>query len=448
LNAAIGAASAQGGGRVMLPYGNHPFTQISLPQDVRLVGHARGGTTLRSEQAQAVITIAGDGAGLEDMTLDGVNLNVGSIGVLGVGRDRVFLSNVIIKRFAQGLLMRGGEQPSFRQLYVENCTKGVDLRGDRDALFTATGGPLLDAIWDGGRVASCTTEGLRLSFEDDPVTRVTIRGVRFETNTGSTCIINGARVTTFEACRWTGNTANFVVTDDNDLSRIEENTIQQMLVWNSSFVGGSLSFNGDCEDIRFDGCDFSDVDWVLSVPRFPILLLDSTEDSLTTATGALDRLMRDSSFKRGEFPGVTTDATFTTAWQTELDPGDVLRVNARILGRQRNGEAFASYQVRAIYNRPGSTLSYVSASATPVAGTVVTGATSTAEGRVVAVSGTTSGTITLRSITGAFTNGEALSFSDGKSATSSSTLTPAGRVRSSSALTGSRSAGRCRSDRR
>jgi len=84
LTAAIGAAAAQGGGQVMLPAGNFPFTQLSLPQDVILVGKGRGATTLRSEQAQEVITIAGNGAGLRGMTLDGVNLNTGSIGVFAV----------------------------------------------------------------------------------------------------------------------------------------------------------------------------------------------------------------------------------------------------------------------------------------------------------------------------------------------------------------------------
>jgi hypothetical protein len=424
LDAAIGAASAQGGGLVRLPVGNWTFTQISLPQDVVLVGQGRGATTLRSEQAQAVVTIGGDGAGLQNLTLDGVNLNVGSIGVLGIGRDRVVLDNVIIKRFAQGILLRGGDNARFRELYVQNCTKAADLRGDRDALFTNTGGPLRDLFWDGGAIEACVTEGLRLSFEDDPVLRSTIRGVRFATNVGPAVALNGCRVTTFEACRWTANAANFAVTDDNDLSRVAENTIQQLQVRNSSFAGGTLTFNGLCEDVRFEGCDFADVDWVLSVPTLPILLVDCIEDSAVTATGAIDRLMRSSSFKVGEFPGVTTDANWTTAWSSELEPGDVLRLRGRVIARQRNGTNLASYEIVATYTRPGSTLTYASASATPVVGSVVTGGTSGASARVVAVSGTNVGTVTLRSIEGAFINAEALTFSGGVTATASSTLTP------------------------
>jgi hypothetical protein len=75
--------------------------------------------------------------------------------------------------------------------------------------------------------------------------------------------------------------------------------------------------------------------------------------------------------------------------------------------------------------RPGSVLNYVSASATPVVGTIVQGGTSGAVGRVVAQSGAATGTITLRDIDGAFINGEALTFSDAKTATTSSTLIPA-----------------------
>lgn len=424
LAAAIGVAAAQGGGRVMLPYGNYPFTQLSLPQDVRLVGHGRGATTLRSEEADAVITISGDGAGLIDMTLDGVNLNAGSIGILAIGRDRVTLDNVIIKRFATGLTMRGGEKARFRRAFVQNCATGADLRGDRDALLSSTGGPLLDLEWDGGSVETCTTAGLRLSFEDDPVTAAVIRGVHFDSNTGDAVVVNGARMSTFETCRWSDNTVNMTVDDDDDTSRIDENTIQQLIARNCRFDGGELAFNGLCEDVRFESCDFADVDWTLSVPTLPILLLDCTEDSASTASGALDRLMRESSHKRGEFPGVTTDATWTTAWQSELEPGEIMRIRARVLGRRRDGEEWFSSGLTASFQRTGSSLAFAAASATLVAGTVVTGGTSGATARVSAVSGTTSGTIVLRDITGAFVNGEALTFSDGKSATASSTLVP------------------------
>jgi hypothetical protein len=429
LDAAIGAAAAQGGGRVLLPFGNWEFTQISLPQDVVLVGHGRGATILRSQQTTAVVTIAGDGAGLMGLTLDGLNLNAGSIGVLGIGRNRIILENIIIKRFAQGILLRGGDMPRFRELYVQNCTKGADLRGDRDALFTGTGGPLRGMSWEGGAVETCATEGLRLSFEDDPVLRSTVRGVQFGLNTGPAVILNGCRVTTFDGCSWEGNLANLQVTDDNDLSRADENTVQQVVVLNSSMSGGTLSFNGLCEDIRFEGCDFSDVDWVLSVPTLPILLLDCTEDSLSTATGALDRLMRNRSHKIGEFPGVTTDGNWTTAWQLEIDPGEVLRVRARVIGRRRDGTAWYSGGLQATFFRFGSTLSFAQATAgTPVIGTVVSGATSGAEARVIDVSGISSGTLTLRSISGDFINGEALAFSDGKSAAAASGLTPGNAV--------------------
>ncbi len=424
LDAAIGAASAQGGGRVRLPAGNWAFTAFTLPQNVVLQGHARGATTLRSEQTSAVCTIGGDGAGLMDLTLDGVNLNSGSIGILAVGRDRVFLDNVIVKRFASGIVMRGGEDARFREAYVQNCATGADIRGDRDAMLSNTGGPALDLLWDGGSVETCTTLGLRFSFEDDPVQRMTVRGVAFLSNTGPAVTVNGARDVLLDACLWTGNTVNIAVTDDNDLSRVDENTVQQVTVRRGSLTSGQNTFNGLCEDVRFEGCNLSDIDWILSVPTNPILLLDCTEDTLSTSTGATGRLMRRSSFHRGEFPGVTTDASYTTAWSQDLEPGEVIRVRARVLGRQRNGEHRASGELIATFYRPGSVLSFGSASATPVVGTVVVGDTSGAQGRVVAMTGTSSGTLTLRDIAGDFVNGEGLTFSDAKTASATSTLAP------------------------
>ncbi|MBU8540180.1 right-handed parallel beta-helix repeat-containing protein [Falsiroseomonas tokyonensis] len=423
LDAAIGAAAAQGGGSVLLPPGDLPFLSWTLPQGVVLVGRGRDSTVLRSDQTTAVCTIGGDRAGLRDLKLDGVNANTGSFGVLSIGQNDLILDNVAIDRFATGIAMRGGDRARFIRLHVFLCAVGVDIRGDRDALLSNTGGPIFDLLWDQGVISSCTSEGIRLSFEDDPVNRVEIRGVQFRLNSTGV-FVNGARDVLLHRCVFFDNDIHLAVQDDSDLSREDENTVQQLTVQHSRVDDGQLTFNGLCEDVRFERTEFVNASFVLSVPTFPILLVDCTEDADTTSTGAIARLMRDSSFKRGEFPGVTTDNAYTTAWSRELEPGEVIRVRSRILGRQRDGGNWGSGEVVATYSRPGSALPYDLASATPVVGTIVTGNTSGAVARVAGVTGATSGTLSLRDIAGAFINGEGLTFSDAKTATATSTLTP------------------------
>ena len=82
---------------ITLPPGTYEFNTLSLPQGVVLQGVEVGGTVLRSTQTQAVVTIAGNRAGLADLTLDGVNLGVGSIGVVADGRTDMILRDVIVK---------------------------------------------------------------------------------------------------------------------------------------------------------------------------------------------------------------------------------------------------------------------------------------------------------------------------------------------------------------
>lgn len=421
LNAAIGAAAGQSGGRVMLPAGSWEFTQFTLPQDVVLVGHGRGATTLRSSQANAVCTIGGDGAGLANLTLDGVSLVANSVGLLAIGRSRVMLDNVTIKRFATGMTLRGGFTPRFTNLYIENCTTGADFRGDQDALFTNEGGELQDVYWDGGRVSECSTVGLRVSYEDMPVWRTVIRSVRFFQNTGPAVLLNGPRMTTFDACYWEENTDNLDVRDDTDAAANPFNQVHQLIFRECYFGQGTNTFNGLCEDVRFDGCELVECSFDLSVPTNPILIKDCEERDITIG-GTTDRFSRTTSFQTAQFPGVTTNSSWTTAYQLSLEPGSVVIIRARVVGRGRNTTNKAAYEVRATFARAEATLTFNAASATLSPGTSVTGATSGAKALVVAVSGTTSGTVTLRDITGAFINGETLNFSDAKTASATGTL--------------------------
>lgn len=413
---AVAAAAAQGGGIVQLPAGNYPITTLTLPQGVVLRGEGRLATTIRSLEAQNVITLGGDYAGLADLTLDGVNLITGSNGLAGIGVDWVTLREVTIKRFDRGVFFKGGVQHKYEALHVSGCNTGLELRGDKDAATTNLGGPFLDLAWDTGVVELNVTAGLILSYEDDSVNGCVLHGVQFTSNVGPAFQVNGARQTRMLGCRWTSNIAAIDVADDSDTSKAAFNTVKGLHITDGSIQGGTAKFDGTCEDVQFRAMDFVDVDFDLTIPDRAITLIDCTEDSQVTVTGATEKLGRIAHRGNGDFPGVTTDATPTTAWARQLEPGEIMRARIRALANQRDGEDQAALEIIIVANRPGATLSYDTAPVQPSAGTIVTGNTSGASARIIAVSHSGStGTLTLRSITGIFAVGETCQTTDGKS---------------------------------
>lgn len=417
LGAAIGAAAARGGGVVRVPDGTFDFTALDLPQNVRLRGEGKGVTTLRSTQAQRVLTLSGDGAGLEDLTLDGVSLLTGSVGIYAVGRTGVVLRNATIRRFATGMQMKGGTRLAFSGLDVSNCNVGADLRGDKDAGASSVGGPLRSLTWDGGLVDLCTTAGVLLSFEDDIVDGAALRMVDFATNAGTALRVNGARAVMVHGGRFSGNTVNLDIADDSDTSRTADNTVRGFLAVQPRFEGGIIRFDGTCDDVVFDTADFRDVDFQANIPARPILLLDCQEDAATTATGATEKLARASRGQRATFPGVTTDANYVTAWSLALEPGEVVQLRVRVLGRQRNGVNWISWEVKGTASRPGADIGFDTASGTLAVGSIVSGATSGASARIVASSQTgAAGTLTVRDVKGVFEVGETVNTSAGQSA--------------------------------
>ena len=414
LNSAIGAASAQGGGRVLLPPGTYEFNTLSLPQGVVLQGVETGGTVLRSTQTQAVVTIAGNRAGLADLTLDGVNLGVGSIGVVADGRTDMILRDVIVKRFATGIRTKGGTRARLYDVKVDNCTNGVDIRGD-DISAVAT--PARDFLWRGGAVSTCTTFGLRFSYQTAGCFDALVEGVLFDTNVGAALSILGAQQTQVNGCRWTGNTADIAIADNGD------GEVAQAHFDHCSLSGGTIAISGTAEDVQFRGCSFADTDTTLTSPTFNVLFMDCTEDASCTTAGNTEKLLRNDSFKVGEAAGVTTDATETTAWVRALSPGEVYRARVRVLGRQRNGLDYLSHEMAFVARRPPSNLDFDTASSALQVGDRITGRTSGATARVVYVSSAgASGYLLLRDIDGEFTLNETCDLSSGQTCRATGTL--------------------------
>ena len=407
LTVAIGAVASNSGGCVLLPAGTFPFTQLTLPEGVVLCGAGRGATTLQSQTGANVVTIGGDRAGFSDLTLDGVNLTALSVGVYSKANDETYFRDVDVKRFETGIHYRGGRRANWSDLYVTNCGTGTKLHGDNDATGGADGDEYRNNRWTGGRVSQCSTRGIDLSYEDKKVFHNQFVDIGFEDNTGTALNINGARYAGFPGCWWTGNTVNIAVDDDDDTDNALENTVLGVRFPDCDLSAGTMTFTGECQDIAFQRSEFSGVAVTLTQPKYAVLAQDCIEDVLTTISGDGEKWTRNNIVDRGASSGITTDATPLSAWELELSPGQVCYLEGKVLGNQKNGVSTAEYHIAVSAHRPGSTLAYNTQTADFTVGDTLTGGTSGATALIIADSDSgATGTLTLRSISGVFENGE------------------------------------------
>lgn len=419
---AIGAAAANGGGYVLLPPGTFPCTTFTLSGGVILKGAGRDVTVVTSEQAADVVTIGGDGAGFEDLTIDGVSVQAGSVGVKLIGKDRTIFNRVTVKRFETNIFAKGGQHNTWRDLYSEGATNGAFLHGDADSGDTGNGKEWSHNFWS-GRVKQCTAFGIQMSYEDRKVEFNSLT-VEFDSNTGDALELNGCQQTALPECWWDGNTVTLDVHDDTDADANPDNQTIGLRVTNSRLNGGTMTLNDRCQDVIFEGCAIKDVDITLTGTEHFIQFRDTTEDAQVTIAGAATKLGRFNRENRGKSIGTTTDAITTEAWSTTLAPGEVIAATFAIAAIQTNDVASAIYHYHGGARRPGSTLDYDAQTANFTAGEVVTGGTSGATAVIQndSDSGST-GTLTLIDIDGEFQNNETITDPLGGSATVNGTLT-------------------------
>ncbi len=425
LTAAIGAAASQGGGDVLCPSGTFAFTTLTIPAAVRVVGQGHDATVLQSQVAGKVITLSGDEAGFDQITIDGVNLQAGSTGIYAKAIDYTSFGETLITRFETGLHMQGGRNAEWTDLFITNCVTGAKLHGDSDPGGGADGDEFRHNLWQGGGVALCTTIGVELSFEDMKCYHNSINDVGFLNNTGTALIVNGSRFTNLEECWWSGNTKNWQVTDDDDTDNSDINTVVGLHIEHGSVIGGTASFTGKCQGVILDQMEISDVDFTLTSPLNNIVVRDCTEDSLVTLAGDGTKWTRLRTIQ-GSPPGssgITTDATPTKAWSVGLNPGQRGHLRAIIIANQRNGTGYAMYHISRPVHRPGSTLDYDAQTVNFTAGETVTGTTSGATALITADSDSgDNGTLTLRDIEGTFENNEPITDGLGGAATVNGTI--------------------------
>ena len=428
LTAAIGAAAANGGGRVIIPDGTYPFTALTLSAGVVLEGQGRGVTILECQTAGNCLTISGERAGLAHLTLDGVNLVAGGVGVFSKANDEPVFDDVDVKRFETGLHFKGGRRASWRDLYLTSCSTGAKLHGDNDAGGGADGDEYRSNAWVGGKVALCTTIGVEFSYEDMKCYQNVLEDVGFEDNTGTALKINGARYTKLPGCWWKGNTTDFAIQDDDDTTDAArlENTVIGLFFKGGSIVGGAATFTDTCQDVILEGMELADVDFTLTVPvKNAILVQDCTEDSLVTIAGDGTKWTRFRRINSGASSGITNGASAVKAWSIELAPGQVAYLEAKAIGNQRDGENTGEYHRVVSAERPGSKLDYDTQTANFTLGEILTGGSSGATGRIVAdADAGATGTLTLRDIDGNFIDNEIITDPLGGSATANGVLQP------------------------
>jgi hypothetical protein len=420
LVAAVGTAGAAGGGRVEIPEGVYQLNALTLPSGVVLQGRDKIATVLQSTQAAEVFEIGGRGAGFSRLTLDGISKVATSVGVYSVGIDETVFDDVLIKRFATGLQQLGGSRALWRNFDIEDCTSGALLHGDLDTANSGDGGPFQNNEWLSGRVAFCSGVGVELKTNDAPNKANTLRNIVFESNTGTAVKVVGARQWSLPGCSWIDNTVNLDV-DDGD-PEDTTNTVIDGTISAGTMEDGTITLEGNLETLIFERMQITDVAITITTPRHNILARDCRESGVTLA-GTPTAWIRNKSNDRGAASGITAGDAATKAWAITLEPGQRCYLEAKVVGRQRNGINTGFYHVAVSAGRPGASLAYDSQTANFTVGNILTGGTSGATARITADadSGTT-GTLTLQDVVGSFIDNEIITDGAGGSATANGAL--------------------------
>lgn len=414
IQAAISAASSNGGGRVLLPAAIIPFTSLQVPTSVILQGEGREVTVLESQFAGKVITLTGDAGGLASLQLDGVNLLSGSYGVFGRGLNEIIMDDVLVRRFNRNFVMQGGQNHIYRSLYSRNAVRCMELLGDLDSSGTGLGDEFSGLDWLQGEVSQSTEVGLMLKIVDKAVRHNTFRQVDFLDNAGADAAVQlyGASWQHFEQCYWEGNTTNWKVRDNPD-EDLELRQVSNMLLSGGQVVGGSCNFDGLCQDIILDGMELDGATLSMSTPENPVLLRDCTESD-AVFSGDTTKVQRFRTTSFGTVKGQTTTSAAVQVWKTKVRPNEIIALQVTATAEQVDGAEYADWFIAHSARCAPATLNYDSQTANFTAGKTVQGQTSgaTAIIRSDSDAGTT-GTLSLAQVNGIFVDNELIRETDG-----------------------------------
>lgn len=402
LTTCIGVAAGRGGGVVVVPAGTWDFTELSIPAKVMLAGAGKDVTTLRSTTADTVIELAGDDAGLLDITLDGIALNPDSIGIETRGYA-LRLDHAKVKRFDIGILAEASARALLREADIDNCDTGIQwFAKDEDAM------PATGLRWFGGSLANTTTTGLHLKAfrETSGCLRTDISGVRFHDNFGDAVVCEGAQFTALESCDFNNNLRHIDVMDNDAVTPvIESNSFR---VFNSTFATGEVRVTQRAQDILFRACRFTLHTWKIVNPINALLLEGCIEDATVAVDGDTTRIQRRRIFDEGGTTVITTSSGNTVIWQAYLEPGQVGMITAKVACVGASTTHSGAFIVTGRTVRPGASLLFSNRTVAFTNGQIVRGQTSGATGRIQNATNATSGTLTLRQVIGTFQDLEML----------------------------------------
>lgn len=423
ITAAAGVVSGRNGGCVIVPTGTIPFNDLSLGAGVKICGHGVDSTILQSTTGAKVIEITGDDAGLMNLTLDGVSKVASSIGIEAIDK-RIFLENVVVKRFATGIHCKGMEQGKWHDLTISDCTDGLKGHGDTDAGGGAGGAAFQFLNWTGGLVELCSGIGVDLSYEDALCHHNTLEHVGFERQTGTALRVNGARFGAFPGCWWKNNIIDLDVLDDTDTT-VDDNKVVGLHFPDVYIDGTAINIKDTAQDVVFERAEITGACTItLTTPTNAILCLDCNIGANVTLAGSAEKWTQRRRINHGGVAGLTTDGSDVTAWSFTLERGQLGIFEAKVTGNQRDGINRALYHFGAMVVRPGSTLDYDAQTGNFTVGLIITGAGSGATARITAdADAGAAGTLTLRDIVGTFDDGEVITDTSTGSADVNGTIT-------------------------
>lgn len=412
---AIGAATSRGGGIVEVPGGIYDIMPFSVPGGVTLRGRGRGATILQCTQGGNIVTLVGDRARLECLTLDGLTKNVTATGVYSLGRNQVCLRDVEVKRFEVGGYFRGGELVSLEDFFPEDNSIGLRLHGDNDTVNGGNGTTMFATKWSGGLARFNSIAAVELKNVDLPVLETVIERVGFDTNIETAIRGEGLRSLRVSDCWWVGNADNIDLADGTPENII--NTVQDVVIEGGRMAGGRIKLKGALEAVSFRRMDFEEVEVVITTPKNQIQVQDCRETDVTL-TGATFAWLRSRTDRRGASAGFTTDAAATKAWAITLEPGQRAYLEAKVIGRARNSVNHGYYHIATAAFRSAAPLAYDTQTGQFTPGNIVTGQTSGASGRIVGdTDNGTTGTLLLQDVIGAFLDNEIIKDSASGAAT-------------------------------
>lgn len=430
LAAAIGAAAAQGGGEVTIPAGTFPVLAFTLPQGVILRGQGLSATSLQCQVGASVCTFGGDGAGLRNLVLDGVVLAQGSIGVDMTGVANVVFEHVLVQRFASGVRAKGVQDCIWTDFSISNCNNAADFRGDSDASLTTAGTACQNIQWLGGSISLCVTTGVTFEVFDLYCENLLMQGVQFQSNQCAALILTGARDVLLKNCAWDSCLINWRIQDGTNTAYFGINTIRNVVIEGGQVFGDQVNgaqciFGGTCQNVRVKDSSIRGCSINLLAPQNQVTFQDCYLDPLTTVTGTLAVFATLRTNDTAIVDGVTVDASATTAWQLQLQPGQNALVHVQAVAKSENNTDYAIFWEMAGAAQASAALPYSSGTSAFSVPAVLTGQSSGAVALIQAKSGTTAaGTLGLIDITGTFQAGELITDSLGGSALCAAPITP------------------------